>query len=260
MPDIAPDRLDDAAIERYARQLVLPNWDEGVQVKLLGAHIAIIGLGGLGMPVLSYLAGAGVGNITLIEPDTVDITNLHRQHMPTLADIGKPKLDVAAAFVRQRFPDCKLILHHTALSQETAAMQLANCSLIIDCTDSLAARHLIARQAITLGRPHIFAGAVRNEGQISVFAAGSEAYPDSPCFGCIFPEDASFEQAPSCAQAGVSGPVVGMMAALQANEALKLLTGIGTPLIGRLLLIDGLSTHSTEIRVSRRPDCALCGS
>ena len=251
--------LSDAEIERYARHLVLPGWDEAIQAKLRSAHIAIIGIGGLGMPVLSYLAGAGVGHITLIEPDSVDITNLHRQHMPTQFDIGKSKLQVATDFIQARFPDCKLTTFGTLLTAENSDSLLDNAEMLIDCTDSLNARQMIARQSIKRSIPHIFAGAIRNEGQISVFMPREDAFPDSPCFGCLFPESANYEQAPNCAQAGILGPVVGMMAAMQANEALKLITGIGTPLVGKLLLVDAATPRFDEISLNRQIHCSLCG-
>lgn len=252
--------LTDAEIELYARQLVLPGWDEIVQAKLLAAHIAIIGVGGLGMPVLAYLAGAGVGHITLIEADRVDITNLHRQHMPQQADIGDTKLDVARRFIETRFPNCQLTCHAEMLTDDNAAHLLTGATICVDCTDSLAARQMIARYSVEHAITHIFAGAVRHEGQISVFAPHNEAYPDSPCFGCLFPETASYAQAPNCAQAGISGPVVGMVGTMQANETLKLLTGIGTPLIGKLLLVDAAQARFDTIHTRRQPDCKICST
>lgn len=252
------DALSDAALERFARQLVLPGWDDARQKRLFAAHIAIIGLGGLGMPVLAYLAGAGIGQITLFDPDTADISNLHRQHMSAQADIGKPKIEIARNFIANRVPDCQLTTHQAALDPSSAARLFPTCDLILDCTDSLASRQMIAKAARQAGKPHIFAGAVRHEGQISVFASGHKDYPDSPCFGCLFPEEPSYAQAPSCAQAGISGPLVGLMAMLQAQEALKLLTATGEPLIGRLLLVDGLHTQFNHITVKRQANCRLC--
>ena len=252
------DALSDAAIERFARQLVLPGWDEATQKQLFAAHIAIIGLGGLGMPVLAYLAGAGIGQITLYEPDTADLTNLHRQHMSTEADIGKPKIEIARHFIARRFPDCQLTTHQAALDLSSASALFPTCDAVLDCTDNMASRQMIAQAARQAGTPHIFAGAVRHEGQISVFASGHKDHPDSPCFGCLFPEEASYAQAPSCAQAGISGPFVGLMAMLQAQEALKLLTGSGKPLIGTLLMVDGLDTRFSPITVKRQASCPIC--
>ena len=166
--------LTDADIELYARQLVLPDWDETVQATLLSAHIAIIGIGGLGMPVLAYLAGAGVGRITLIEPDIVDRTNLHRQFMPEQSDIGNAKLEVAKRFIETRFPQCQLTCHEERLTEANATQLLADAALYVDCTDSLTARQMIAVNSVQ-NVPHIFAGAVRYEGQISVFIPRSKA-------------------------------------------------------------------------------------
>ena len=275
----SPLYLSDEEVELYARQLVLQGWDEEVQSNLRSAHIALIGVGGLGMPVLSYLAGAGIGHITLIEPDLVDRTNLHRQHMPTLQDVGRSKIDSAKDFIEARFAQCKLTCHQTELTDDNASLLLDGCSMIVDCTDRLETRLMIARLSQARRIPHIFAGAIRHEGQISVFVpstpdadmsqpdtSGSDkasvthtAHPDNPCFGCIFPDAPEFAQAPSCAQAGILGPVVGMVGAMQANEVLKLLTGIGTPLIGKLLLIDAALPRFDEIKISRQAHCSICG-
>lgn len=250
--------LSDGDVELYARQLVLKGWDELTQAKLLSAHIAIIGVGGLGMPVLSYLAGAGVGHITLVEPDKIDKTNLHRQHIPTLSESGTPKIEPAKRFVKERFSNCNLTCHETALTEANADSLLEGCSLVLDCTDRLDTRLMIAHIALKRRIPHIFAGAIRHEGQISVFAPYHSDFQGSACFGCIFPSEPDFAQAPSCAQAGISGPVVGMIGAMQANEALKLLTGIGTPLIGRLLLVDAATPRFDEIKTSQQSQCKIC--
>ncbi len=250
--------LSDAEIERYARQVVMPEIGEAGQKRLLDAHVAVLGAGGLGSPVIAALAGAGIGHLSLIDEDRTDITNLNRQMLYDMTSLGREKSQSAADFVRRLNPGIEVSAHYVHFSEETADGLIAGHDLVIDCTDTPAARYLANACCHRHKIPLVFGGAVRTDGQITSFIPADAA---CPCLRCIFPQtEIDYDQAPSCASAGVIGPTTMVIGALQAAEAVKILAGFGTPLAGRLVIYDGLSASFTEIDCARDPDCPVCGN
>lgn len=249
--------LTDAEIERYARQVIMPEIGERGQKKLLNAHVLILGAGGLGAPVIASLAGAGVGHLTILDDDVVELTNLNRQIIHNMTQLSKPKAESAAHFAAQLNPDIVTQIHNERLTPDNADKLIAGHDLVIDCTDNSQTRYLVNDVCQRHLIPLIFGGAVRTDGQITSFVPGRK---DSPCLRCIFPEtDLDYDQTPSCATAGVIAPTTMIIGALQAAEAIRLLAEFGQTLVGRLLLYDGLSARFTEIGVQPQPDCAICG-
>jgi len=244
---------------RYSRHLLLDEWSEEAQTHLLNAHALVIGAGGLGAPALMYLASAGVGRITVIDPDTVDLTNLQRQIVHTTDRVGQPKVVSAAQGLAQLNPQVQV----QAVAQEADTSLLAHwvpqADVVLDCTDRFAIRHLINRACHEAGVPLVSASAVRFDGQISVF---DPRVPEAPCYACLFPPDQPPPEV-RCATMGIFAPVVGMMGVMQAGEALKLLADLGgehTSLAGRLLMLDGRTWRWTELRARREAACPVCGS
>ena len=239
---------------RYARQRVLRGFGVAGQQRLAGAHVLIVGVGGLGAPASMYLAAAGVGAMTLVDTDTVDASNLHRQLLFGTGDIGRAKLDAA----RDRLLDINPLVHlasrDTRLDAGNALELVAGHDIVIDATDNFPARYAINDACLTLGIPFIYGSVARFHGQVTVFAA-----PDGPCYRCLFPEPPAPGSVLSCAEEGVLGVVPGIIGLHQATEAIKLLTGIGSPLVGRLLLLDLLDNDSRIITISRLANCQGCG-
>lgn len=239
---------------RYARQHVLRGFGVAGQHRLAGAHVLIVGVGGLGAPASMYLAAAGVGAMTLVDTDTVDASNLHRQLLFGTGDIGRAKLDAA----RDRLSDINPLVHlasrDTRLDAANALELVAGHDIVIDATDNFPARYAINDACLTLGIPFIYGSVARFHGQVTVFAA-----PDGPCYRCLFPEPPASGSVLSCAEEGVLGVVPGIIGLHQATEAIKLLTGIGSPLVGRLLLLDLLDNDSRIITISRLANCQGCG-
>lgn len=246
---------------RYSRHLLLDEWSEEAQAHLLSAHALVIGAGGLGAPALMYLASAGVGRITVIDPDTVDVTNLQRQIVHTTERVGQTKVASAARGLAQINPEVQVHTVPQAADADLLAHWVPQADVVLDCTDHFAIRHLINRACMDGGVPLVSAAAVRFDGQISVF---DFRLPESPCYGCLFPPD----QPPAetrCATLGIFAPVVGMLGVMQAGEALKLLAGlhdgkVHMPLAGRLLMLDGRAWRWTELRARREAACPVCGS
>lgn len=256
--------MDDDQRLRYSRHLLLDEWSEPAQDQLLASHVLVIGAGGLGAPALLYLASAGVGRITVVDPDTVDLTNLQRQIAHTTGRIGQPKVDSAAAALADLNPGVRVRAIAQAADEALLRAQVPQAQVVLDCTDRFAIRHLINRVCREAGVPLVSASAVRFDGQISVFDPRD---PASPCYACLFPPDAPPEET-RCAMLGVFAPVVGMMGVMQAGEAIKLLlqsppqnnwTGHES-LSGRLLLLDGRAWRWTEMRAARVPGCPVCGA
>lgn len=253
---------------RYSRHLLLDEWSEEAQTDLLNAHALVIGAGGLGAPALMYLASAGVGRITVIDPDTVDLTNLQRQIVHTTERVGQPKVTSAAQALAQLNPGVQVHTVPLAADEALLAHWVPQADVVLDCTDRFAIRHLINRMCWQAGVPLVSASAVRFDGQISVF---DPRLPDSPCYACLFPPD-EVPQETRCATMGIFAPVVGVMGVMQAGEALKLLAHLGEttdkqsmgathlPLAGRLLMLDGRTWRWTELRARREPTCPVCGS
>ncbi|MEJ6656004.1 MAG: molybdopterin-synthase adenylyltransferase MoeB [Pseudomonas sp.] len=246
--------MDDQQLLRYSRQILLPQVDVDGQQRLLDSRVLIVGMGGLGGPAALYLAGAGVGTLYLADDDHVDLTNLQRQIIHGSADLDRPKTASARDRLGALNPDIRLQQLDQRLAGEQLLQAVAKVDLVLDCTDNFTARQAINQACVTLRRPLVSGAAIGLQGQVSVFDFRRD---DSPCYQCLYGD--GDDVAPSCSEAGVLGPVVGMVGSHQALEALELLAGFGEPLVGRLLLIDALRTGFRELRIKRDPGCACCG-
>jgi molybdopterin/thiamine biosynthesis adenylyltransferase len=248
--------LDDQQLLRYSRHILLNEIGVEGQEQLLASHALVIGAGGLGSPVALYLGSAGVGRITVVDHDVVDETNLQRQIAHNLARVGHPKAESVRAAIGAINPDPEVI---TVVQRADAALLDAlvpTADVVIDCTDNFATRHAINRACVKHRKPLVSGAAIRMDGQLSVYDPRDEA---SPCYACVFPESSGVEET-RCATMGVFAPLVGIVGTLQAAEALKLLTGLGSRLTGRLLMIDGRDMAFTEIALPRHAQCAVCGT
>lgn len=246
--------MNDNQLLRYSRHILLDEIGIEGQQRLLDAHALVIGAGGLGSPAALYLAASGVGRITLVDDDAVDLTNLQRQVMHTTARIGQPKVESGKQALQEINPGTEVVALRERAGPERLAELVRGASVVLDCSDNFATRHAVNRACVGAGVPLVAGAVIRFDGQVSVFDAGR---PDAPCYACLFPDDGSFQDA-ACATLGVFAPLVGVIGALQAAEALKLLAGIGQPLAGRLLLLDGRAMEWTSIAVARNPACPVC--
>lgn len=249
----APPPSTDPFNPRYARQVALAGFGVPAQARLAEARVLVVGLGGLGSPAAMYLAAAGVGAMTLVDRDLVAVSNLHRQLLYATPDVGRPKLDVAAERLKALNPALALTTHETWLTARNAAGLVAGHAVVIDATDSFAARYALNAACVAAGVPFVYGSVSRFEGQLSVLAA-----PGGPCYQCLFPEPPVEGTVRTCAEEGVLGVVPGMVGVMQATEAIKLVTGVGSPLVGTLLLVDLLSQTTHRIRLQRRPGCPGC--
>ncbi|PJI47218.1 MAG: molybdopterin-synthase adenylyltransferase MoeB [Pseudomonas sp.] len=247
--------LTDNELLRYSRQILLPQIDVDGQLRLKDSRVLIVGLGGLGAPVALYLAAAGVGELHLADFDTVDLTNLQRQIIHGTDSVGVGKVDSAIARLTALNPDVKLVAHRQALDADSLDATVAAVDLVLDCCDNFGTREAVNAACVAAKKPLVSGAAIRLEGQLSVFDPRRE---ESPCYHCLYGHGSEAEL--TCSEAGVVGPLVGLVGSLQALEALKLLAGFGDPLVGRLLLIDALGTRFRELRVKRDPQCAVCGA
>ena len=254
-PETRNAELSSAEFQRYSRHLTLPNVGIEGQKKLKASSVLLVGAGGLGAPLALYLAAAGVGRIGLVDFDTVDVSNLQRQVLYSEEDIGRPKLEAAQDRLKGINPHIHIERHDVTLTSENALDIIAQYDLVADGTDNFATRYLVNDACILTGRPNVYGSIFRFEGQVSIFGA-----PEGPCYRCIYPEPPPPGMVPSCAEGGVLGVLPGMVGTLQANEVIKLLLGIGEPLIGRLMLVDALSMRFREWKVPRDPDCPVCGT
>jgi adenylyltransferase/sulfurtransferase len=245
--------LTPAQFERYRRHLNLPEFGVEGQRKLLDARVLLIGAGGLGCPLALYLTAAGVGQIGLIDDDVVDTSNLQRQVLYGTGDVGMPKVDVALARLRAMNPDVDAIGIRTRLTSDNALELMRDWDVIIDGTDNFPTRYLTNDACVLLGKPTVYGAILRFEGQASTFDAKR-----GPCYRCLFPEPPPPGSVPSCAEGGVLGILPGVIAMIQATEAVKLITGIGEPLIGRFLHYDALSMRFNEFRFHKDPECPVC--
>ena len=252
--------LSDENLERYARQAIMPDIGEEGQERLLESRILVVGAGGLGSPAVFYLAAAGVGNLTIMDGETVDLTNLNRQILHTTASIGSPKVEQAAATVRALNPSINVTPFAKRLEDDNVDALLAAHDVAIDCSDNVDTRYRLGDAAHRTGTPLVFGGAVRTEGQLSVFHSGVGADEDSPCYRCVFPEMPDTMQAPGCSEAGILGPVTGVIGAMQALAAVRLVLRIGGRQTGKLILFDGRYGNFMDISTSRRSGCACCGA
>ena len=248
--------MDDTQLQRYARHLLLDEIGIEGQRRLLGSHALVIGAGGLGSPAALFLASAGVGRLTVVDHDTVDLTNLQRQIAHDLSRLGLPKADSVAARVAALNPDvrCRALVRRAdaALLDEL----VLDCQVVLDCSDNFATRHAVNAACVRHGVPLVAGAAIAWDAQITVVDPRQAA---SPCWACLFPPDAGHEDV-ACSTMGVFAPLVGIVGSLQAAEALKLLAGCGQPLTGRLLMLDGRSMGFDEVRMARQPHCTVCGS
>jgi len=246
--------MNDDQLLRYSRHVLLDDIGIEGQQRLLAAHALIVGAGGLGSPVALYLASAGVGTITIVDGDTVDLTNLQRQIAHDLSRVGSPKATSAAQSMQAINPDVRI---HALIERADAARfaaLVAEADVVIDCSDNFATRQAINAACVRHGKPLVAGAAIGMDGQLSVYDPRD---PASPCYACIFPPDAVFEEV-QCSTMGVFAPLVGIIGSVQAAEALKLLAGIGSSLAGRLQMLDARTMSWTEIRAPRAAACPVC--
>jgi molybdopterin/thiamine biosynthesis adenylyltransferase/rhodanese-related sulfurtransferase len=240
--------------ERYRRHLTLPEFGLAAQQRLLASRVLLIGAGGLGCPTASYLAAAGVGTIGIVDDDVVDASNLQRQILYGTSDLGRPKVEVARERILAQNPDVVVEALPTRLSSQNALEIFERYDVIVDGTDNFPTRYLSNDACVLLGRPNVYGSIFRFEGQASVFDARR-----GPCYRCLHPEPPPPGAVPSCAEGGVLGVLPGVIALIQATETIKVLTDIGDPLIGRLLLYDALAMRFEEFRLDKDPACPVCG-
>ncbi len=247
--------MTDDDLLRYSRHILLNEIGVEGQQRIQNAHVLIIGAGGLGSPVALYLGSAGVGHITVVDHDTVDTTNLQRQVAHTLARVGLPKVQSIQTAIAELNPG----VHVTPIAQRADAALLdtlvAQADVVLDCCDNFATRHAINAACVAHGKPLVSGAAIRFDGQVAVYDPRDR---QSPCYACVFPPEATFEET-RCATMGVFAPLVGIIGTMQAAEALKLIAGVGQALTGRLLMLDGRAMEFTEVRIGRNPTCPVCG-
>jgi molybdopterin-synthase adenylyltransferase len=248
--------MDDAQLLRYSRHILLPELGVDAQQRFAAAHALIVGAGGLGAPAAQFLAASGVGTITLCDADTVDLTNLQRQILYATADIGQPKVAAAAARLHAINPEVEVVRVAARVGAGELAPLVARADVVLDCSDNFATRHAVNRACVAAAKPLVSGAAVRFDGQIAVFDARD---PALPCYHCLFGEGDELEET-RCATMGVFAPLVGIVGATQAAEALKLIAGVGETLAGRLLLLDAYSMRWRDVRIARDPACTVCGS
>jgi molybdopterin/thiamine biosynthesis adenylyltransferase len=247
--------MNDEQLLRYSRHLLLEEIDVDGQEKLLRSHALVIGAGGLGSAAAPYLAAAGVGHITLMDHDEVDLTNLQRQIMHTESSIGKSKVISGKEFLQRLNSSIQIETIQAKVTSSLLDDLLPSVNIVLDCTDNFLTRHLINTACVQHQIPLISGSALKFDGQVSVF---DPRLSSSPCYACIFSPDERFEEV-SCSSMGIFSPLVGIIGAMQAAQALQVLIGFGESLIGRMLLWNGRTTQVDEIRISRNPDCKVCG-
>jgi sulfur-carrier protein adenylyltransferase/sulfurtransferase len=246
--------LSPAETLRYARHLILPEVGPEGQRKLKNSRVLMVGAGGLGSPIGMYLAAAGVGTLGLVDFDVVDVTNLQRQVLHGTSDVGRPKLDSASDRLREINPHVRVEPYPERLNSDNALDILREYEVVVDGSDNFPTRYLVNDACVLLGKPYVYGSIFRFEGQASVFAAEG-----GPCYRCLFAEPPPPGLVPSCAEGGVLGVLPGIVGTIQAMEAIKLLLGIGEPLIGRVLMFDALKLRFRELKLRRDPACPLCG-
>ncbi len=258
MPSVVanqPVTLTKDEVLRYSRHLIMPEVGMEGQIKLKAAKVLCIGAGGLGSPLAMYLAAAGVGVIGMVDFDVVDFTNLQRQIIHGTSDVGRPKLDSAAETLKEINPFVEVRKFETRLSSENALDIFREFDLVVDGTDNFPTRYLVNDACVLTGKPNVYGSIFRFEGQASVLAT-----KDGPCYRCWYPEPPPPGLVPSCAEGGVLGILPGLVGVIQATEAVKLILGIGEPLIGRVLLVDALGMNFRQLKLKKNPDCPVCGT
>src|SRR5271156_1846114 len=248
-------QLSNNEIARYSRHLLLPEVGLEGQQKLKAAKVLCVGTGGLGSPLALYLAAAGVGTLGLVDFDTVDSSNLQRQIIHSTADVGRPKIDSAAEKLKALNPYLNVVKHQTMLTSANALAIIRDYDIVADGTDNFPTRYLVNDACVLTGKPNAYGSIFRFEGQASVFAT-----KEGPCYRCLYPEPPPPGLVPSCAEGGVLGILPGLVGVIQATEAIKLILGIGEPLIGRLLLVDALGMSFRTLKLRKNPACPACGT
>ena len=248
--------MDDTQLLRYSRHILLSELGVEAQRRFADAHALIVGIGGLGNPAAQFLAAAGVGVLTLVDADRVDLTNLQRQILFDTAAIGRHKVEAAAQRIAAVNPEVRIVQVAKRVGDAELAPLTRAADVIVDCSDNFATRHAVNRASVAAHKPLVSGAAIRFDGQLAVFDPRDAA---SPCYHCLFGEGDEFEET-RCATMGVFAPLVGIIGATQAAEALKLLAGIGRSLAGRLLLLDALAMEWREVRMQKDPQCPVCGA
>jgi molybdopterin/thiamine biosynthesis adenylyltransferase/rhodanese-related sulfurtransferase len=255
-PFSKPQILNEDQRHRYSRHTIMPEVGEEGQLQLLGASVLLIGAGGLGSPAAIYLAAAGVGKIGIVDFDVVDTSNLQRQIVHRLEDVDKPKVESAARTIAQLNPDVKVVGHQTQLTSQNAFDIIGQYDIVLNGSDNFPTRYLVNDACVLLGKKLVDASIFRFEGQVTVFDTAN----GGPCYRCLYPDPPPPGEVPSCAEGGVLGVLPGIVGSLEAVEAIKLILGIGEPLVGRLLLYDALEAEFREVKVRKNPDCPVCGT
>ena len=244
-------------VRRYSRHLIIPDVGMSGQKRLKNAKVLVIGAGGLGSPALLYLAAAGVGTLGIAEFDEVDESNLQRQIIHGQSDVGRPKAESARDSIQETNPLVNVVVHNERLDNDNVKRVFEGYDLIVDGTDNFATRYMVNDAAYFLGIPYVWGSIYRFDGQASVFAP--MLGEDLPCYRCLYPEPPPPGMVPSCAEGGVLGVLCASIGAIQVNEAIKLLTGIGDPIAGKLMIYDALEMEYRKLKVRKDPSCALCG-
>lgn len=245
--------LNDEELLRYSRQILLPSFDIEGQARLKPARVLIVGAGGLGCPVALYLGAAGAGHLTIVDDDRIELANLQRQIAFDQNSLAGGKAQVLADRVRALNPEISVSALDSRLVDAQLSQQVAAASVVVDCSDNFATRFALNRACVAAMVPLVSGAAIRGEGQLSVYDPRNSA---SPCYHCLYPEQGNEEL--TCSEAGVIGPLVGMIGAAQAMEAIKVITGVGKPLIGRLLIVDAWQMDWREMKLARDPGCPVC--
>jgi adenylyltransferase/sulfurtransferase len=244
--------MTDVELLRYSRQILLPDFGVAGQERLRASGVLVVGLGGLGSPVAMYLAAAGVGRLVLADFDAVDLSNLQRQIIHTTAQIGRPKAESARIALAALNPDVELVTVKRSLVEETLPDIVAGVDLVLDCCDNFQTRFAVNAACVAAGVPLVSGAAIRLEGQVTAFSGR----PGGPCYQCLYPREGGIDE--TCSTNGVLAPVVGIIGSIQATEAIKILTGLGEPLFGRLLLLDATLMQWRSLRLPADPSCPIC--
>lgn len=247
--------LSDEELLRYSRQILMPGFDIEGQEKLKSAQVLVVGAGGLGCPVALYLGSAGVGHLTLVDDDEIELANLQRQIGFELGQLGESKADMLAERIRRINPLISVTALNRRLEGADFAQQVREASLVMDCTDNFDTRFALNRACVAAKVPLVSGAAIRGEGQVSVY---DQRVANSPCYHCLYDEQGNEDL--NCSEAGVIAPLVGMIGSVQAMEAIKLITGIGEPLVGRLLILDAWAMHWREMKLAKDPACPVCAT
>lgn len=246
--------MNDSQLLRYSRHILLNELGIEGQEKIMQSRALVVGVGGLGSPAALYLASAGIGRLTLVDNDTVDLTNLQRQIIHTEARAGQSKVESARQTLLALNAELNLVTLHERANAKRLAELVADTDVVLDCSDNFITRHALNQACVQHGVPLVSGAAVRFDGQLAVYDARQS---ESPCYACVFPPDAAPEET-RCATMGVFAPLVGIMGSMQAAEALKIVSGAGKPAIGRLLMLDGRTLEWSDIRIRRNPHCTIC--